>query len=100
MYSWETLHFAYLTSFFQINVARHLWSNLQKCKVFFGGKEFDCIECKAIFKNLNGLNDLSGLNNLSGLNDLYSLISSKNLYLKVEMYVYDGLLLFIAWKRP
>jgi hypothetical protein len=47
-------------------------------------------------KNLNGLNDLNSLNNLSGLNDLYSLISSKNLYFKVKMYVYDGLLLFIA----
>ena len=49
---------------------------------------------------LNGLNDLNSLNNLSGLNDLYSLISSKNLYFKVKMYIFDGLLLFITWKRP
>ena len=51
-------------------------------------------------KNLSGLNDLNSLNNLSGLNDLYSLISSKNLYFKVKMYTFDGLLLFITWKRP
>ena len=51
-------------------------------------------------KNLNGLNDLNSLNNLSGLNDLNSLISSKNLYFKVKMYIFDGLLLFITWKRP
>ena len=51
-------------------------------------------------KNLSGLNDLNSLNNLSGLNDLYSLISSENLYFKVKMYIFDGLLLFITWKRP
>jgi hypothetical protein len=43
--------------------------------------------------NLNGLNDLNSLNNLSGFNDLYSPISSKNLYFKVVMYIFDGLLL-------
>ena len=47
-------------------------------------------------RNLSGLNDLNSLNNLSGLNDLYSLISSKNLYFKVKMYIFDGLILFIA----
>ena len=47
----------------------------------------------------NGINDLNSLNNLSGLNDLNSLISSKNLYFKVKMYIFDGLLLFITWKR-
>jgi hypothetical protein len=54
-------------------------------------------------KNLSGLNDLNSLNNLSGLNDLndlYSLISSKNLYFKVKMYIFDSLSLFITWKRP
>ena len=47
-------------------------------------------------KNLSGLNDLNSFNNLSGLNDLYSLISSKNLYFKVKMYIFDGLILFIT----
>ena len=51
-------------------------------------------------KNLRGLNDLNSLNNLSGLNDLYSLISSKNLYFKVKMYIFGGLLLFITRKSP
>ena len=51
-------------------------------------------------KNLNGLYDLNSLNNLSNLNDLNSLILSKNLYFKVKMYIFDGLLNFIAWKRP
>jgi hypothetical protein len=50
-------------------------------------------------KNLNGLNDLNSINNLSGLNDLNSLISSKN-FIKGKMYIFDGLLLFITWKRP
>ena len=35
-------------------------------------------------------------NNLSELNDLNSLISSKNLYFKVKMYIFDGLLNFIT----
>jgi hypothetical protein len=48
-------------------------------------------------KNLNGHSDL---NNLSGLNDLNSLILSKNLYFEVKKYIFDGLLLFITWKRP
>jgi hypothetical protein len=47
-------------------------------------------------KNLGDLNDLNSLNSLSGLNDLYSLILSKNLYSKVKMYIFDGLLLFIT----
>ena len=51
-------------------------------------------------KNLGGLNDLNSLNNLSDLNDLYSLISSKTLYRKVKMCIFDGLLLYITWKRP
>ena len=104
------LNFAYLTSFYFFYVARHLWSNLQTCKLFLGEKDFECTKCKANFKfffnifgffmpfwwewqlalyilsnfpgfkNLNGLNDLTSLNNISGLNDLNSLISSKNLY--------------------
>jgi hypothetical protein len=44
-------------------------------------------------KNLSGLNDL---NSLSGLNDLHSLISSKKLYFKLKMYIFDGLILFIT----
>ena len=51
-------------------------------------------------ENLSGLNDLNSFNNLSGLNDLYNLISSKNLYFKVKMYIFGGLLLFITWKGP
>ena len=51
-------------------------------------------------KNLNGLNDLNSFNNLSDLNDLNSLISSKNFYFEVKMYIFDGLLLFITWKTP
>ena len=47
-------------------------------------------------KNLSGLNDLHSLNNLSGFNDLHSLISSKKLYFKVKMYIFDGLILFIT----
>ena len=107
MCSWETPFFAYVTSFYWINVALYLWSNKLTCKVFLGEKQFECIECKATFKfffqhlwllyvflvrmtactiilsdfpgikNLNGLNDLNSLNNLRGLNDLNSLISSK-----------------------
>ena len=50
--------------------------------------------------NQSGLNDLNGLNNLNGFNDLCRFISSKNLYFKVNMYIFDGLLLFITWKRP
>ena len=41
-------------------------------------------------KNLSGLNDLNSLNNLSGLNDLHSLISSKKLYFKVKINIFDG----------
>ena len=51
-------------------------------------------------KNLSSLNDLNSLNNFSGINDLYSLISSKKLYSKLNMYNFDGLILFITWKRP
>ena len=47
-------------------------------------------------KNLSGLNDLSSLNNLSGLNELHSHISSKQLYFKVKMYIFDALMLFIT----
>jgi hypothetical protein len=47
-------------------------------------------------QNLSGLNDLHGLNNLSSFNDLHSLISSKKLYFKVKMYIFDGLILFIT----
>ena len=51
-------------------------------------------------KNLSGLNDLNSLNNLSGLNDLHSLISSKKLYFRVKMYIFDGLILSITLKSP
>ena len=47
-------------------------------------------------KNLNILNDLNSLNNFSDLNDLHSLISLKNIYFKVKMYIFDGLLNFIT----
>ena len=130
MWSWETHILAYFTSFYWSNVARHLWSNLQTYKKYFWEKEFECTKCKATFKiffqhfwllyaflvrmtactlhmksfsginNLNGLNDLNSLNNLSDFNDLNSLISSKTLYFKVKMYIFDGLLNFITWKRP
>ena len=48
-------------------------------------------------KNLNGLNDL---NSLSGLNDLNNLISSKNLYFKVKMYIFDGFWILLLKKGP
>jgi hypothetical protein len=128
---WETHIFACLSSFYSNNVARHLWSNLQTCKLFFGGKKsLNVSNVKLLskifstflasiclfgendslhytyqvispgIKNLNSLNDLNSLNNLSVLNDLNSLISSKNLYFKVKMYMFDGLLNFMTWKRP
>ena len=50
MCSWETHIFAYHTSFCWNNVAGHLWSNLQTCKLFWGGKEYECIKCKGTFK--------------------------------------------------
>ena len=40
MCCWEMLNFAYLTIFYFFDVARHLWSNLQTCKLFWGGKRF------------------------------------------------------------
>ena len=112
------------------NKCTNLSSALVKMQNLFWLKQFECIKCKAIFKyffqdfwlfmpfwwewqlalyilsdlpgikNLNGLNDLNSLNNLSNLNDLNSLILSKNLYFKVKMYIFDGLLNCIAWKRP
>jgi hypothetical protein len=51
-------------------------------------------------KSLSGLNDLHSLNNLSGLNDLHTLISSKKLYFKIKMYIFDGLILFLLEKAP
>jgi hypothetical protein len=51
-------------------------------------------------KNLSGLNDLNSLNNLGGLNDLYSLISSKNLYFKVKMYILKGCYFLLLEKGP
>ena len=130
MCSWETHIFTYLTSFYWNNVARHLWSNLQTCKLFFWKKSLNVSNVMLLskkkinifgffmpfwwewqlelyilsyfpgIKNLNGLKDLSSLNNLSDLNDLNSHISSKNLYFKVKIYIFDGLLNFITWKRP
>ena len=46
----EMLNFAYLTSFYFFEVVRHLWTNSQKSKFFFGEKDSDCNNCKAIFK--------------------------------------------------
>ena len=51
MCSWETHIFAYHTSFYWNNVLRHLWSNLQTCKLFWGEKEYECIKCKGTFKH-------------------------------------------------
>ena len=50
MCCWEMLNFAYLIIFYFFDVARHLWSNLQTCKLFLGGKAFECTKCKATFK--------------------------------------------------
>ena len=50
MCSWKTHIFAYHTSFYWNNVARHLWTNLQTCKLFGGEKEYECIKCKGTFK--------------------------------------------------
>ena len=35
--------------FIELMNTRHLWSNLQSCKIFFE-KEFECTKCKATFK--------------------------------------------------
>jgi hypothetical protein len=46
-----------------------------------------------IFKPCDGpdmLSDFPGTKNLSGLNDVHSLISSKQLYFKVKIYIFDG----------
>ena len=43
------LNFAYLTIFYFFDVARHLWSNLQTRKLFWGEKDFECTKCKATF---------------------------------------------------
>ena len=51
-------------------------------------------------KNLSGLDDLNSLNNLSGFYVLCSLISSKNLYFKVEMYIFDDFLCLLLEKDP
>ena len=51
VFSWDSPIFAYLTSFYRINDARHLWSNLQKCEFSFWEKEYDCNKCKTTFKN-------------------------------------------------
>ena len=91
-------------------------------KKIFGKKEFECTKCKATFNfffnvfsflmhfcwewhlalyilsDFPGIRNLSSLNDLNSFNDLYSLIWSKNLYFKVKMYIFDGLLLFIIWK--
>ena len=50
VFSWDSPIFAYLTSFYIINDARHLWSNLQKCEFSFWEKEYDCNKCKTTFK--------------------------------------------------
>ena len=50
VFSWDSPIFAYLTSFYRINDARHLWSNLQKCEFSFWEKEYDCNKCKTTFK--------------------------------------------------
>ena len=115
--------------FYFFDVAGHLWSNLQTCKPFFGEKILNVTNVKLLskicfdifgffmpfwwewqlalyilsdfpgIKDLNGLNDLNSLNNLGSLNELNSLISSKNLYFDVKMYIFNGLLIFITWKR-
>jgi hypothetical protein len=86
---------------------------LANMQTFLEGKQFECIKCKASFKFfflniwllyaflvLYILSDFPGIKNLNGLNDLNSLISSKKLYFKENMYIFDGLLLFITWKWP
>ena len=123
--SWDRDIYAEIISFYFFDVACFLQNDMQKFKIIFLLKQFECIKCKATFKNyffsifgffipfwwewqlalymLNdfpGINYLNSLNNLSGLNDLYSPISSKNLYFKVLTYIFDDLLLFITWKRP
>ena len=80
------IYFQYFWLFYAFLVIRHL--ALYILSDFLG------------IKNLNGLNELNSLNNLSGLNNLYSLISSKNLYFKVKMYIFFGLSLFITWNGP
>ena len=56
-----------------------------------------------ILSHFPGINDLTGLNdlnNLSDLNELMILILSKTFNLKLKMYIFDGSLNFITWKRP
>ena len=48
---WDVEIFDTTTSFYWINDACHLWSNLQTSKFWGVKKEFECTECKAIFKN-------------------------------------------------
>ena len=56
-----------------------------------------------ILSHFPGINDLTGLNdlnNLSDLNELMILILSKTFNLELKMYIFDGSLNFITWKRP
>ena len=127
VFSWDSPIFAYLTSFYRINDARHLWSNLQKCEFSFWEKEYDCNKCQTtlnfFFSRFWVFFDAfsSFLNELMLRAICYSIkkfecnYCKKNfdffffsifwffliffafdLYFKVKMYIFDGLLNFIT----